>query len=176
METPLYRCITWVPRRDHHQSLTTYHRLLLRVSGYRRKRGTYRPRLYAKSSKKTGGQRVEATIRWLLFAGALARQHGGRLTQRLMFSKLVGGTGRGHPLHHWQESLKDNFKAFGATDGSTDNAPLTFGIGSAPRTTATKKGGGGGASWYTVVARGAERFKTFWHKYEEEADRLRANK
>ena len=42
MEALLYGCMTWAPRRDHYRLLRrTHHRLLLRVIGDRRERGTY---------------------------------------------------------------------------------------------------------------------------------------
>ena len=94
MEALLYGCMTWAPRREHYRLLRrTHHRLLLRVIGYRRERGTYRQLSYAQALKKTGCQSVEATIRQrrLLFAGAMARQPAGRLPKRLMDGKLVGG-------------------------------------------------------------------------------------
>ena len=60
MEALLYGCITWAPRRDHYRLLRrTHHRLLLRVIGYRRERGTYRQLSYAQALKKTGSQSVE---------------------------------------------------------------------------------------------------------------------
>ena len=94
MEALLYGCMTWAPRRDHYRlQRTTHHRLLLRVIGYRRERGTYRQLSYAQALKKTGCQSVEATIRQrrLLFVGTMARQPAGRLPKRLMDGKLVGG-------------------------------------------------------------------------------------
>ena len=102
MEALLYGCMMWAPRRDHYRLLRrTHHRLLLRVIGYRRERGTYRQLSYAQALKKTGCQSVEATIRQrrLLFAGAMARQPAGRLPKRLMDGKLVGGEdpGKGGP-------------------------------------------------------------------------------
>ena len=90
MEALLYGCMTWSPRRDHYRLLqTTHHRLLLRVIGYRRKRGTYRQLSYAQTLKKVGCQSVEAIVhqRRLLFAGAVARQPDGRLPKRLMFGE-----------------------------------------------------------------------------------------
>ena len=87
-------CMTWAPSRDLYRLLRrTHHRLLLRVIGYRRERGTYRQLSYAQALKKTGCQSVEATIRQrrLLFAGAKASQPDGRLPKRLMDGKLVGG-------------------------------------------------------------------------------------
>ena len=93
MKALLYGCMTWAPRRDHRLRRRTRHRLLLRVIGYRRERGTYQQLSYAQTLKKTGCQSVEATIRQrrLLFAGAMARQPAGRLPKRLMEGKLVGG-------------------------------------------------------------------------------------
>ena len=103
MEALLYGCMTWAPRRDHYRLLrrTHYHRLFLRVIGYRRECGTYRQRSYAQALKKTRCQSVEATIRQrrLLFARAMARQPAGRLPKRLMDGKLVKGEdpGKGRP-------------------------------------------------------------------------------
>ena len=133
MEALLYGCMTWAPRREHYRLLRrTHHRLLLRVIGYRRERGTYRQLSYAQALKKTGCQSVEATIRQrrLLFAGAMARQPAGRLPKRLMDGKLVGweDPGKGRPEQNWMDCLKDDFQAFGATDGSTVDNRLTFGV------------------------------------------------
>ena len=82
MKALLYGCMTWAPRNAHYRQLrTTHHKLLLRVIGYRRVRGTYRQMSYAKALKKIRSQRVEAIIRQrrLLFAGAFARQGDKRL-------------------------------------------------------------------------------------------------
>ena len=129
----LYGWMTWPPRRDHYRLLRrTHHRLLLRVIGYRRERGTYRQLSYAQALKKTGCQSVEATIRQrrLLFAGAMARQPAGRVLKRLMDGRQVGGEdqGKGRPEQNWLDCLKDDFQAFGATGGSTVNNRLTFGV------------------------------------------------
>ena len=63
MEALLYGCMTWAPRREHYRLLRrTHHRLLLRVIGYRRERGTYRQLSYAQALNKAGCQSVEATI------------------------------------------------------------------------------------------------------------------
>ena len=122
------------PRCDHYRLLRrTHHRLLLRVTGYRRECGTYRQLSYAQALKKTGCQSVEATIRQrrLLFARAMARQTAGRLPKRPMDGKLVGeeDPGKGRPEQNWMDCLKDVFQAFGATDGSTMDNRLTFGVG-----------------------------------------------
>ena len=179
MEALLYGCMTWAPRRDHYRLLRrTHYRLLLRVIGYRRERGTYRQLSYAQALKKTGCQSVEATIRQrrLLFAGAMARQPAGRLPKRLIDGKLVEGEdpGKGRPEQNWMDCLKDDFQAFGATDGSTVDNRLTFGVDRAVWTLAAKMDNG--APWHKGVLQGAEKFMTSWHKKEEEASRRRATK
>ena len=171
--------MTWAPRRDHYRLLTrTHHRLLLRVVGYRRERGTYRQLSYAQAFKKTACQSVEATIRHrrLLFAGAMARQSARRLLKRLMDGKLVGGEdpGKGRPEQNWMDCLKDDFQAFGATDVSTMHNRLTFGVDTAVWTLAAKMDDG--APWHKGVLQGAENFMTSRHKEEEEASRRRATK
>ena len=179
MEALLYGCMTWAPRHEHYRLLRrTHHRLFLRVIGYRRERGTYRQLSYAQALKKTGCQSVEATIRQrrLLFAGVMARQSAGRLPKRLMDRKLVGGEdpGKGRPEQNWMDCLKDDFQAFGATDCSTVDNRLTFGVDRAVWTLAAKMDDG--APWHKGVLQGAERFMASWHKEEEEASRRRATK
>ena len=153
-------------------------RIFLRVIGFRRERGTYRQLSDAQALKKTGCQSVEAAIRQrrLLFAGAMARQPAGRLPKRLMDGKLVGGEdpGKGRPEQNWMDCLKDDFQAFGATDGSTVDNRLTFGVDRAVWTLAAKMDDG--APWHKGVLQGAEKFMTSWHKEEEEASRRRATK
>ena len=57
MEALLYGCMTWAPRRDHYRLLRRiHHRLLLRVIGYRRERGTYRQLSYAQALKRLGAK------------------------------------------------------------------------------------------------------------------------
>ena len=154
MEALLYGCMTCAPRRDHYRLLRrTHHRLLLRVIGYRRERGTYLQLSFAQVLKKTGCQSVEATIRQrrILFAGAIARQPAGRLPKRLMDEKLVEGEdpGKGRPEQNWLDYLKDDFQAFGDTDGSTVDNRLTFGVNRAVWTLAAKMDGG--VPWYRGV-------------------------
>ena len=179
MEALLYGCMTWAPRRDHYRlPRRTHHRLLLRVIGYRRERGTYRQLSYAQVLKKTWCQSVEATVRQrrLLFAEAIARQPAGRLPKRLMDGKLVGGEdpGKGRPEQNWLDCLKDDFQVFGATNGSTVDNRFTFGVDRAVWTLAAKMDDG--AQWLKGVLQGAEKIMTSWHKEEEEASRRRATK
>ena len=66
------------------------------------------------------------------------------------------------------------FQAFGATDGSTVDNRLTFGVDRAVWTLAAKMDDG--APWHKGVLQGAEKFMASWHKEEEEASRRRATK
>ena len=77
----------------------------------------------------------------------------------------------GQPAQHWQKSLRDDFKAFGALHGSTPTDRGTFGIDRLVWTEAAGKGEG--VPWYKGVLLGAERFMASWHKSEEEASKLR---
>lgn len=82
-----------VPTEEPYELLTTIqHGLLLRVFGYRRRRGIYRQLSYAQALKIVGCQCVEAMVRQrrLHFAGGVARQSEGRLPKRMVFGSLVG--------------------------------------------------------------------------------------
>ena len=139
---------------------TTYHQLLLRVVGYRRKRGAHRQMSYAQALKRVDCQSVGATVRQrrLLFAGAVARQPDGRLPERPMFGELAGeeDPGRGSPEQNRPICLKDDLKVFGATHGSTADQPCAFGVPKLVWTEAAKVKGG--VPWHAGVLQGAERF------------------
>ena len=75
---------------------------------------------------------------------------------------------------NWMDCLKDDFQAFGATDGSTVDNRLTFGVDRAVWTLAAKMDDG--APWHKGVLQGAEKFMASWQKEEEEASRRRATK
>ena len=79
--------------------------------------------------------------------------------------------GPGQPAQHWQKSLRDDFKAFGALHGSTPTDRRTFGVDRLVWTEAACKREG--VPWYTGVLLGAEIFMVSWHKSEEEASKLR---
>ena len=106
----------------------------------------------------------------------MARQPAGRLPKRLMDGKLVGGEdpGKGRPEQNWMDYLKDDFQAFGATDGSTVDNRLTFGVDRAVWILAAKMDDG--APGHKGVLQGTEKIMTSWHKKEEEASRRRATK
>ena len=97
-----------------------------------------------------------------------------RLPKRLLFAeRLEGGgdPGPGQPPQHWQKSLRDDFKAFGALHGSTPTDRRTFEVDRLVWTEAARKGEG--VPWYTGVLLGAESFMASWHKSKEEASKLR---
>ena len=125
---------------------TTYHRLLLRVIGYRRKRGAHRQMSDAQALKRVGCQSVEAVVRQrrLLVAEDVARRPDGRLPKRLMFGELAGeeDPGRGSPEQNWLICLKDDLKVLGATHGSAANQPCVFGVPKLVWTEAAKVKGG----------------------------------
>ena len=106
--------------------------------------------------------------------GFCSQGHDKLILKRLLFAeRLEGGEdpGPGQPAQHWQKSLRDDFKAFGALHGSTPTDRRTFGVDRLVWTEAARKGDG--VPWYTGVLLGAERFMASWHKSEEEASKLR---
>ena len=72
------------------------------------------------------------------------------------------------------DCLQGDFQAFGATDGSTVDNRLKFGVDRAVWTLAAKMDDG--APWHKGVLKEAETFMTAWRKEEEEASRRRATK
>ena len=86
---------------------------------------------HAKALKKAQCESVETTIRKrrLLFAGAVQRTHNERLTRRVMFETMAGGenSGPGRPEKNWAQ-YRVNLRVFRATEGSTENVPLVFGV------------------------------------------------
>ena len=62
---------------------------------------------------------------------------------------------------------KDDFQAFGATDGSTVDNRITFGVDRDVWTLAAKMDDG--APWHKRVLQGAEKFMTSWHSLSNAA-------
>ena len=72
-----------------------------------------------------------------------------RATKRDSESSTTEITGKGRPEQNWLDCLKDDFQAFGATDGSTVDNRLTFGVNRAVWTLATKMDDG--VPWHKGV-------------------------
>ena len=168
METMLYGCVTWTLGQQHFAKLrTAHHHLLLRIIGFERRQRTDHLMSYAKALKKTQCESVETTIRKrrLLFAGAVARKHGGRLPKRVLSGTLSGGQnpGRGRPAKNWMQCLSDDLAAFRAITVETTEKPHTiFGVETTLWTTAATEWG----MWYRGVLEGAEQFMETWHRGE----------
>ena len=64
--------------------------------------------------------------------------------------------GPGQPAQHWQKSLRNDFNAFGALDGSTPIDRRTLGVDRFVWTDVARKEEG--VPWYTGVLLGSERF------------------
>ena len=167
LETLLYGCMTWTLGREHYAKLrTVHHQLLLRTIGFSRRQRSDHVLSYSKALKKTQCESVETTVRKrrLLFAGAVAIKHDGRLPRRVMFGALSGGgnPGPGRPEKNWLQCVSDDLQAFRATDGSTEDSPSIFGIETVLWPTAAKQWG----KWYNGVVVGAERLMVEWHQHE----------
>ena len=95
LETLLYGCMTRTLGQEHYAKLrTVHHQLLLRTIDFsRRQRSDHDVVSYSKALKQTHCDSVETVVRKrrLLFAGAVAKKHNGRLPRRVMFGALSGG-------------------------------------------------------------------------------------
>ena len=93
VEAMLYGCATWTMCSQDFGSLRiAHHKLLLRVTGSRRKDHTgYKPLLYGEVLERAGFERIKPTSRkrQLGFAEALICQGGSRLSKRVMFGQLA---------------------------------------------------------------------------------------
>jgi len=88
-----------------------------------------------------------------------------------MFGTMAGGENPrpGGQSKTWQRCLVDDLGEFGATDGSTEDTPLVFGVETALWSTAAKKAG----KWYRGVLEAAKRFMVKWHEDEAGLSRKR---
>ena len=150
---------------------------------------TLRPCMYVcavmrqtnRSIKQTHCDSVETVVRKkrrLLFAGAVAKKHNGRLPRRVMFGVLSGGKKPkpGRPEKIWLDCVSDDLKAFQATSGPTEDSPSVFGVETALWTTAAKRWDkwhdgswkGRSSSWRSGTnrkrRRGACAMQNRWHK------------
>ena len=174
METLLYGCVTWTLGQEHFAELrTAHHKFLLRLIGFQRRQRTDHLMSYAKALKKAQCESVETTIRKrrLLFAGGVQRTTNERLTRRVMFGTIAGGTnpGPGRPEKNWAQCLADDLRVFRATEGSTESSPLLFGAETVLWPRVAKKRG----VWYRGVGEAADHFMARWHRAEAERSWLR---
>jgi len=175
IETLLYGCVTWTLNADHFAKLrSAHHEVLLRVIGFQRRLRTDHTTLsYAKALRITRCESIETTIRKrrLFFAGAVVRQHEGRLPSRLMFGTIAGGGSPkpGGQPKTWPRAIAEDLRVFKATEGSTEDSPLVFGVGTALWPTAAKQTG----KWYRGILEAAEQFMGRWHEAEAKLSRQR---
>ena len=96
IETLLYGCMTWSPKKPEYDRLRrVHHSTLLRCLGWRKRKRDDHPLSYADAFAKTASESIEAIVRKRrpLFAGFVARMGEERLRQRVVFRELVGGRG-----------------------------------------------------------------------------------
>lgn len=118
MEALLHGCMIKAPRHDHYNRTlpTIHHRLLLRVIGYRRKRGNHRHLSFAQALKRIGCQSVEtnncccqAAVLYILRGLEQGSQAGDSRNDACLTSWWRGRAGS----RTWLTCLSDDVKAFG---------------------------------------------------------------
>ena len=102
---------------------------------------TMPPSKYAKALGMTRCESIETTIRE---AGRVARHSKERLPGRVMFGTIaVGENPRpGGQFKTWHRYIVEDLREFRATEGSTELAPLVFGVETALWSTAAAKNAG----------------------------------
>ena len=117
VETLLYGCVTWSPKKpDHDRLRRVHHSMLLRCPGWRKRKRDDHTLSCADALAKTASESMEAIVRKrrILFAGFVARKGEERLPQRVMFGEFVGGKGySGGQEKDWMAHLKEDMSVFG---------------------------------------------------------------
>ena len=117
VETLLYGCITWSPKKPDYDRLRQVQRsMLLRRLGWRKRKRDDHTLSYADALAQTDSESVEAIVRKrrMLFAAFVARIGEERLPQRVMFGGLVGGKGySGGQKKDLMAHLKEDMSVFG---------------------------------------------------------------
>ena len=111
IEALLYGCSTWTLRQEHYAKLhTLHHRALLRIIGTQRKTPDHWMTSYNRALETTS-----RTRRRFLWAGALIRLSGGRLSRLIVFGNLQGAVrrGRGGKEKGWTDCVQSDIRAFG---------------------------------------------------------------
>ena len=117
VETLLYGCMTWSPKKpDYDRLRRVHHSMLLRCLDWRKRKRDDHTLSYADALAKTASESIEAIVRKrrILFAGFVARKEQKRLPQRVMFGELVGDKGySGGQEKDWMAHLKEDMLVFG---------------------------------------------------------------
>ena len=152
VETLLYGCITWSPKKPDYDRLRRVHRyMLLRCLGWRKRKRDDHTLSYADALAETASESTEAIVRKrrVLFPGFVARMEEERLPQGVMFGEFVGGKGySGGQEKDWMDHLKEDMSVF----------EMNF---EGWRKAAQKTG-----RWFRRVEEGAELFMRNWHETE----------
>ena len=127
LENMLYGCVTWSSSACNYDTLRrAHHRFLTRCIRYRKHNRADHPISYLDTLIETGGESIEATLRWrrILFAGFVARMEDTRLPKCVMLGELVGGADcvRGQEKE-WMGCFLDDFRAFGINADVDDCSP-----------------------------------------------------
>ena len=118
VETLLYGCMTWSPKKPDCDRLRRVHRsMLLRCLGWRKRKRDDHTLLYADALAKTASESIEAMVgkrRMIQFSGHIARMGQERLPNRVMFGEFVRGKGySGGQEKFWMDHLKEDMSVFG---------------------------------------------------------------
>ena len=117
VETLLYGCMMWSPKKPDYDRLRRVHRsMLLRCLEWRKRKRDDYTLSYADALAKTAFESIDAIVRKrrMSFAGFVARMGQERLPQRVMFGELVGGKGySGVQQQDWMAHLREDLSVFG---------------------------------------------------------------
>ena len=94
VETLLYGCMTWSPKKpDYDRLRRVHHSMLPRCLGWRKWKRADHTLSYDDALAKTASESIESIVRKrrILFPGFVARMGEERLPQRVMFGEFVGG-------------------------------------------------------------------------------------
>ena len=153
LPTLLYGCETWtLGGPDMTLLQRIHHRQLLRLIGFRRKRGQYRTLSYKRALSKTKCESIATIIHKLRlkFAGRVARMDDARLPKFMLFGELnTGEKNAGRPEKTWRQCLRDSLKHF-EIDAEQWHNFATEGEG----------------EWTKRITEGAKKHMIRWHERE----------
>ena len=117
LEIMLYNCVKWSPRACYYDTLRrTRHSFLTRLISWRENNCIDVPISYLDTLMKTGREGVDAIMRGrrvILFAGFVARMEYTRLSNCVVFGRVMRGAGCvGGQEKEWTGCLLDDLRAF----------------------------------------------------------------